>query len=225
MNYERGRQLEQTETGLALIIFGILFSPIPVVGPVGGLIALVGIMLTIMGRESYGKAQAKSVVIGAALFVAGVFLTFVESVVYTLFFLSVPGSIFSLIWAPDDALTKALVPYLTTFFAIGAAGTILTSIALMFFIFFLQKMPGRLLTLAAAAAGVAMSVLVFSLLTYDITINFPGQHDSLLIAYREGSDQYVAQAFEFQALIVGLLGFVPAIIYAAIYYRLYSNLN
>src|SRR6266704_4464618 len=102
INYERGSQVDQTEMGLALLIFGILFSPIPVIGSIGGLIALVGIMLIVIGREPFCEAHSKSVIIGAAMFFAGVILVFVESVLYTLFVLSIHGSLFSLIWLGDD---------------------------------------------------------------------------------------------------------------------------
>lgn len=225
IEHERGNQVEQTETGLAMVIFGMLFSAIPVIGSIGSLVVFIGITLIILGRESFGKAHSRSVIIGATIFFVGAGLIFVESVLYTLFFLSVQGTPLTFIWSPDDALTRALVPYLTTIFAIGAAGAILTSIAFIFFIFFLQKLRGRIFTLAAAGVGVAISVLAFSLLSHDVTTPLVGQSDSLLTAYQQGFNWEIAHSFELQALTVGLLSFIPAIIYAAAYYSVYSNLN
>lgn len=222
-NYERGNQVEQTEFGLALLVFGILLSPVPVIGSIGGLIVLVGIMMIIIGREPFGKAHSKFVIIGAMIFFAGTLLVIVESILHTLFFLSAPSGLSSEIWPADDALTRALVPHLTSIFAIGAAGAIPTNIALTFFIFFLQKMPGRVLSLVAAATGVTISIIVFSLMSYYITTPLGGQPDSLL--YQGGTDRAIAQAFELQVLFVNLLNFVPAIIYAAVYRAVYSNLN
>ncbi len=223
MEYERGISVERTENGLLLLIFGILLSAVPLIGPIGRLVALIGIVLTAGGREPFGKAHSKGVIRGAGIFIVGTAFGLVGSILYFLFVFSVPLHYSLGLWEGDNALTSALVPYLTSILALEAVGAILTSVALVFFIFFLQKPPGRVLSLAAAAAGVAISILVFSILSSDVTTPLISGPCSLLCSYQHGSDMSIAWAFEDQFLVVSLLNLVPAIIYAALYYAVYSH--
>lgn len=225
MEYERGVLVENTEFGLLFMIFGVLLSAVPIIGPIGILFCLIGITLLVLGRDPFGKRHSTSVIIAAAVFVIGTGFVLVGSILYSMFVFSIPGPTFPPFWWGDTALAQALVPHLTSIFAIEATGAILTGVAFAVLTFFLQKRPGRVLVVIAAATSIAISVLVFSILSSDVTTPLISGEPSLLYTYQNGWGWDVAWAFEHQVLVVGLLSVIPAIIYAAAYYSAYSHLE
>ena len=77
----------------------------------------------------------------------------------------------------------------------------------------------------AVSTSVAISILVFFVLSFDVTNPLISGQPSLLSAYQGGWNWDAAWAFEHQVLVVSLLNVIPAIIYAAAYYSAYSHLE
>ena len=69
------RDRERTVEGLMFIIIGTAISWIPYVDIIGGLIALIGIILVFMGRRAYGADHHRDVVAGGVLFLVSILAT------------------------------------------------------------------------------------------------------------------------------------------------------
>jgi hypothetical protein len=225
MEHQRGAFVDQTKLGLLLLTVGILLSAVPFIRPAGVLVALTGAILSFLGREYFGEKHSKSVHVAAAIFGVGMGLVLIASIWYSLFFLSTPLSPYATFSNTQIALWQGIVPYLTLFFAIEAAGTMMTGIAFALFIFYLTDQRGRRLTLIAAVTSVAISVLVFSLLNSAATTPLISGDSSLVYTYAHGYSLPTAWTFEDQFLMIGLLNLVPAIIYAVVYRSVYSHLK
>jgi hypothetical protein len=217
--YIRSVSVDQTKSGLLLLTIGIVVSSVSIIQPVGNFIALSGLISLIHGRQPFGQKHSSIVFTASAFFFLGLSLSLVASIGHLLFALSAYGPLIPITWLfpTNVALANALAPSLTSLLAIGAAGAILIGTAYTLFTFSLQKMTERVILLAALAVNTGIALLILSLLNSSAApvVNW----------YRSGADPDLARASEFQVLIVNLLNFVPAIIYAATFLRLYSRID
>lgn len=218
-DYGRSVSIESTKRGLVFLIFGVLVSAVPIIRPVGMLIALAGATWYVLGRDPFGEKHSKYAMTAAAVFVVGLAFVLVGSIGYLLFVFSISGPSFPTYWWGNNAFAWALVPSLVSILAIEATGAIVTGLAYAIFTYSLQRSVARAILLVAFATNVAMTVLVFSVLSSYVS-------PQLLSAYYPGNfDPGVAHAFENQVLIVSLLNLIPAVIYVTAYYSVYSRLN
>src|SRR2546428_1663586 len=227
--HEKDVSEDQTRLGLGFLLLSVLVSVLPVITPIGGLMAFVAAIFLVLGRESFGEKHSKSVGAATAVLVLGESFVFVSSIWYLLFVLSLPNAVgyCSLTsWGLcDNALTGALVPHLSLLLAMEAVGAILTSLAFALFSYFLQRPKWRILLLLTFATSLATNVLVFSLLNSDLNSPLVPGWPSILETYRSGFNPDVARAFVDQVFMVSLLNLPPAAIYAAAYYTVYSRLG
>jgi hypothetical protein len=179
----------------------------------------------LLGRDPFGGKNSDYVVAAAALFVVGLSFVLVGSIGYLLFVLSVPGSFLAGYYDGNNFFAWALVPSLKLILAIEGLGAIAIGMAFALFTFSLQKPAVRAALLFAFATNVVVSILVFLVLSSDVTSPLLSGSSDLLSAYsRGGFDPDVAHAFENQVLIVSLLNLIPAVIYVSAYYSFYSRI-
>ena len=146
--YHRAGKIDNTKTGLLLLIIGLALSWIPFIGAIGGLVALIGALLVILGREAFGREHARNVILALILFFAGIGVTIAGF--FALFFSSIyyqtgPGSIVQ----PSFA-------WLGVFGIIGGAVTGISEVLLTYA---LQLSTGRILLWTAYAASIAISIV------------------------------------------------------------------
>ena len=227
--HEKDVSEDQTRLGLGFLLLGVLVSAMPVITPIGGLLAFVAAIFLVLGRDSFGEKHSNSVGAATAVLVLGECFVFVSSIWYLLFVLSIPdaaGYCSLTSWGLcDSALTGGLVPHLSLLLAIEAVGAILTSLAFTLFSYFLQRPKWRIVLLLAFVTSLATSVLVFSFLGSDLNSPLVPGWTSILQTYRSGFNPDVARTFVDQAFMVSLLNLLPAAIYAAAYYAVYSRLG
>src|SRR5713226_5563866 len=94
--YHRAHNIDNTKTGLLLLIIGLALSWIPLIGLIGGLMALIGALLVILGREAFGREHARNTILALVVFFVGIGVTIAGFV--ALFFAAIsypagPGSI------------------------------------------------------------------------------------------------------------------------------------
>src|SRR5207247_2669532 len=78
---QRAGRIDNTKTGLLLLMIGLLIAWIPFIGAVGGIIALVGALLVILGREAFGQEHARNVILSIILFFVGIGILIVSVIV------------------------------------------------------------------------------------------------------------------------------------------------
>jgi hypothetical protein len=217
VRYIRMLSVDRTTRGLLFLMIGTLTSGVPVLQPVGSLIALTGVIWYLLGRDPFGEKQSNITILAAAIFVIGLGFLLVGSIGFLLFVLSLDNTSLPLWWWGNSALASALAPSLTLILQIETIGAIAIGLAYVLFTYYLQRPIGRALLLFALVTNIAMAVLVFAILRSSVPYNILGPFGNL--------NGEPAHNFANQVLIVGMLNLIPAIIYTVAYYDLYSRIR
>jgi hypothetical protein len=148
-DYHRAGKIDNTKTGLLLLIIGLAL-----IGAIGALLALIGALLVILGREAFGREHALNVILALIVFFVGLGVTIVGSV--ALFFAA-----FSYRAGPGSIVQPS-------FAWIGIASIIggaVTGISELLLTYALQLSTGRILLWTAYAASIAVSIVNFLFIT------------------------------------------------------------
>jgi len=148
--YHRAHKIDNTKTGLLLLIIGLAISWIPLIGAIGGLVALLGALLVILGREAFGREHARNAILALIVFFVGIGVTIVGFVV--LFFAE-----FSYRAGPSTLVQ----PSFAWLGVIGIIGGGVTGISEVLLTYALQPSSGRILLWTAYAASIAISIANF----------------------------------------------------------------
>jgi len=143
-------KIDNTRTGLLLLIIGLAISWIPFIGAIGGLVALIGALLVILGREAFGREHARNAILALIVFFVGIGVTIVGFVV--LFFAA-----FSYRAGPGT-LVQPSFAWLGVITIIGGGVTCISEVLLTYA---LQLSNGRILLWTAYAASIAISIVNF----------------------------------------------------------------
>ena len=182
-------KIDNTKTGLLLLIIGLALSWIPFIGAVGGLVALIGALLVILGREAFGREHSRNAILALIVFFVGIGVTIVGIV--ALFFAT-----FSYRAGPST-LVQPSFAWLGVITIIGGGVTGISEVLLTYA---LQPSSGRILLWTAYATSIAISIVNF-LFTVPF---FNGTGTGLLV---------------FPTVFLTIfLGIIPALLYAAAYY-------
>jgi hypothetical protein len=150
----RATAIDRTKTGLLILAIGFVISWIPTVGPVGGILELVGAILVILGRHPFGPAHARNILLSIIIFVIAVAVIAV-AVIFTVFE--------QLLYFPPGG---PLVPasFFGGFFVAVLIGIAIFGIAEVLFTYALQTSSGRGLLWCGYASTIGTSSLTFFVL-------------------------------------------------------------
>ncbi len=182
-------KIDNTRTGLLLLIIGLALSWIPFIGALGGLVALIGALLVILGREAFGREHARNTILALVFFFVGIGVIVAGAL--ALFFAA-----FSYRAGPSG-IVQPTFAWLGVITIIGGGVTGISEVLLTYS---LQLSTGRILLWTAYAASIAISILNFLF----IVPFFNGTGTGLLV---------------FPTVFLTIfLGIIPALLYAAAYY-------
>ena len=213
MEAERHTQIQRTKTGLLLLLIGTLIRWIPLIGLVGGLLALIGAIFVILGRKAFGSTHARNVMIALALFIFGIIGGFALGV---LFVISLFGSIGgqdprTIATAFGNALNNILLGLVIV--------TAIAGIASVLFTYDLQKQPGKILLWAAYVANLAVTIVVWAIIS-------PAIQKAINDAVATGTyNPAPLQALESQQNSLALLSVIPSVLFAAATYLAWARVN
>ncbi len=144
--------VEDTETGLFLLIVGIALSWIPVqwVSLIGGGLSLVGGVFFFLGRKAFGPRHGQNVAIACVLIIAAFLATILVAVALSV--VIVGGGI--------GVSRDSLVAILAASLAVGAVLTVVIGFALVLFTVALQDSIGRWLLGSAWVTEVVLDAAV-----------------------------------------------------------------
>lgn len=151
--YHRQGKIDNTKTGLLLLVIGLALSWIPIIGALGGLIALIGALLVILGREAFGHEHARNTILALIVFFVGigvVIVGFVAAFFAAFSYRAGPSAIFQ--------------PSFAWFFVISIIGGAITGISEVLLTYALQQSNGRILLWSAYATSIAISIVNFLLI-------------------------------------------------------------
>src|SRR5437016_14637173 len=67
----RANKINNTQTGLLLLVIGVLIAWIPFAGFVGGIVGFIGGILVLVGREPFGADHVRNTTLALIFFVEG----------------------------------------------------------------------------------------------------------------------------------------------------------
>jgi hypothetical protein len=188
--HHRAGKIDNTKTGLLLLIIGLALSWIPLIGAIGGLLALIGALLVILGREAFGREHARNAILALVFFFVGIGVTVVGAL--ALFFAA-----FSYRAGPSS-IVQPTFAWLGVITIIGGGVTGISEVLLTYA---LQPSSGRILLWTAYATSIAISIVNFL----------------FILPFFGGNG--VVFPFVFSAIfLTSLLGIIPALLYATAYY-------
>jgi len=150
----RANAIDRTKTGLLLLIIGFVISWIPIVGAVGVILELVGAILVILGRHTFGPDHARNVLLSIIIFVIATAVVVVAAIFTLISEL--------LLFAPGGPLVPA--SFFGGFLVAVLIGIAIFGIAEVLFTYALQTSSGRILLGCGYASTISTSSLTFFVL-------------------------------------------------------------
>lgn len=141
----RTGKINNTLTGLLLLVVGVLIAWIPFAGFIGGIVGFIGAILVLVGREPFGTEHVRNTTLAIIFFVVGIAVTvfgFFYALVYT------AGSYYN---GPTSLLTL-----FSLVFVIGGAIVGLSEVLLTYS---LQRVVGHQLLWIAYGVSIFLSVV------------------------------------------------------------------
>jgi hypothetical protein len=183
-------KIDNTKTGLLLLIIGLALSWIPIIGAIGGLVALIGALLVILGREAFGREHARNTILALVVFFVGIGV--IVAGAFALFFAA-----FSYRAGPSG-IVQPTFAWLGVITIIGGGVTGISEVLLTYA---LQQSSGRILLWTAYATSIAISIVNFL----------------FIVPFFNGTGAVFPVVFP-AIFLTSLLGIIPALLYAAAYY-------
>lgn len=218
-DHDRTQGISRTKTGLLLLIIGLLVGPIPFVGVIGSILDLIGAILVIIGRRPFGPEHSRNTIWSVIIYVVGIAVVIIGSFAFTLSVVSasINGSANGTF--NQNAIGQALASSFNVLLIAAAIGGAIIGIANVLFTYAIQNRDGRIILWSAYVAGLAVSVITILVISPLITSAFQqavsgGRYNPAPIS-----------ALQFQESVVGLLGYIPALLYALALYSVVSRIN
>lgn len=196
-----------------LLIISILLGPISYASYVGGMLASVGAIMVIMGRQVFGERHSRFVIASLVIYLAGLAAIVVNTIelAFSLLSAGIAGTPTLAGQAFADAFNQFLI------------GTIIasaiTGIAVLLFTYALQNSTGKVLLWTGYAMTLAIGILVFYILGAEVT--------SAMRRAISSTPPNFTVLIELQGRIqlLQLLGLIPATISATAYYLVWSRVK
>ena len=201
------KKIDQTRTGLLLLVVGLLLSWIPYIQYIGWILELIGVILVIIGRDAFGARHGQYVIYAVVIYSIGFIAEFMLGLLFAGTILSVTG--------PGVSASSASATMTSAFESLlwgSLVISVLLGISTVMLVYLLEAANGRTLLWLAFAAQVAMGtagvIIVGPLISHAIALAFassPPNTAPLLNLDNELTS-------------LRLLGAIPAVIFAFAYY-------
>lgn len=150
----RATAIDRTKTGLLLLVIGFVISWIPIIGAVGVILELVGAILVILGRHTFGPEHARNVLLSIIIFVVAIAVIVVAAIV----------ALFSALLFFPPGGNPAPPSFFGGFFVAVVIGISVLGIAEVLLTYALQRWNGRILLWCGYASTVGTSSISFLVL-------------------------------------------------------------
>ncbi len=212
-DYERTKQVDRTKTGVLLLMIGALIGWLPFgIGLIGGLLALIGAILVILGRKAFGEKHSRDVVVAVVVFIIGIVASIVVGVVFA--FSILPSAFTGAV--PSAATLQGAVDTLLIGGIVAAA---IGGVAQVLFTYEIQDQLGRYLLFAGFGASLALQVVIYFLIAPLI--------DAAIASALSGGtlNSTPLLNLQSQANNYALLGAIADLLWAGAYYLVWSRIN
>jgi len=185
----RSNKINNTLSGLLLLVIGVLIAWIPFAGFIGAIVGFIGGILILVGREPFGADHVRTTTLALIFFVVSIAVT-------------VFGFFYAVIYGISNALQggspSSIISLVAVVFIIGGA---IFGIAEVLLTYSLQKSPGHMLLWTAYGISVAIGII-----------------NALIINPYNSNGFFNIYSGTGPALFTAILGAIPAAIYGTAFY-------
>jgi hypothetical protein len=180
---------------------------------------IIGAILVILGRKTFGSIHSRNTIWSVIIYIVGVGVVVGGTVAFILAvvsasFASATGSSLS-----QAAISQSLSSSFNILLVATAIGGAVLGIAQVLFTYALQNQTGKILLWTGYATSLAISIIEFIIIS-------PLISSAASQSYTNGTyDPTPFSNLQSQLQVIGLLGFIPAIIYASAIYLAWSRIN
>src|SRR2546426_196484 len=150
----RTNKINNSLTGLLLLVIGVLIVWVPFAGFIGGIVGFIGAILVLIGREPFGTDHVRNTTLALIFFIVGITVT-------------IFGFFYALVYGLSSAFgggsSSSIVAVFSIIFIIGGAIFGLSEVLLTYS---LQKSPGRTLLWSAYTISIALGLVNLFLLPF-----------------------------------------------------------
>jgi MFS family permease len=217
-NLERSTQIDRTKTGLLLLIIGALLVPVPYITYIGSILVLIGAILVILGRKAFGPSHSRNAIWSIIVYVVGIAIIAIGAIAFLLELgIARIETRNGTITSPQ--LSQALTSSFQTLLVAAAVGGAVIGIAQVLFTYAIQNRNGRIILWAGYASSLAIGISEAVII---------GQSVSDAVAQSIGAGTYdptPLQNLQNQLSAIGLLGLIPAALYAGALYLVWTRIG
>ena len=201
------------------MMIGTLLGPVPLITFIGGILSLIGAILVILGRKAFGPEHSRNAIWSIIIYIVGFVIIIIGVIAFAFAIISATIASRSGNMTDLTVIAQALTSSFDGLLIAGIVGGAVSSIAYVLFTYQLQNRNGRIILWAAYASSMAIglinAIIVSALLSDAIQRSIAG---GIL-----NPDPLRALQNQLQAL--GLLGFIPAALYATALYLVWSRIG
>jgi len=213
-DYQEMTAIGRTKNGLLLLAVSGLLGPFPILNYLGGILAIVGAVLMILGRGAFGDAHSRNVVLSVVIYIVGLVILFIIGASFALSIASIELSGANGASAAA-AISSSFNDLLTGAIVVGAV----LGVATILFTYAIQSRTGRILLLAGYVSSLLIGIMVFSIIGPQLSTVVSNS-----IATRN-VDRSGIDALQSEIQLLRFLNFIPGIIYAVAYYLLWDRID
>jgi len=213
-DYQEMTAIGRTKNGLLLLAVSGLLGPIPILSYLGGILAIVGAVLMILGRGAFGDAHSRNVVLSVVIYLVGFVILFIVGVSFALSISSIELS-----GASGASAAAAISSSFNDLLTGAIVGGAVLGVATILFTYAIQSRTGRMLLLAGYVSSLLIGILVFSIIGPQLSIVVSNSIPTRNVD-RSGLD-----ALQSEIQLLRFLNLIPGIIYAVAYYLLWERID
>jgi len=200
-------------------MIGTLLGPVPLITFIGGILSLIGAILVILGRKAFGPEHSRNAIWSIIIYIVGFVIIIIGVIAFAFAIISATIASRSGNMTDLTVIAQALTSSFDGLLIAGIVGGAVSSIAYVLFTYQLQNRNGRIILWAAYASSIAIgiinAIIVSALLSDAVQRSIAGgifNPDPL-------------RGLQNQLQALGLLGFIPAALYATALYLVWSRIG
>lgn len=195
------KEIDRTKTGVTLLIVAVLLLWIPYIQYLGDLLAIIGGILIILGRDAFGSKHSRNVILTIVIYIIGIAIEIgiVANFAFTLA---------SAVQSGSPGLRTTIHNSILFFFVGTAVVGAMTGLVYVLAFYELESATGKKLLWLAYAVQIVVLVVVFSLL-------YPALSNALSAAFSTNPVSVApVSALQTKSALYSMLNAIPLIIYA-----------
>lgn len=196
-----GKEIDRTKTGVTLLIVAVLLLWIPYVQYLGDLLAIIGGILIILGRDAFGAKHSRNVIWTIVIYIVGIAIEIGIVLEFTFSIISAAQS--------GSGILKSTIQNSTLFLLVGTVIVgAFTGLVYVLAFYELESDRGKKLLWLAYAVQIVILVGVFSLL-------YPQMSSAINAAFSTNPISLApVNALQTKETLYGTLSAIPMLIYA-----------